>query len=202
VRHDLGDDVTILAATSWRNNAAMVEDLVVLGYLKKEDYVLDTTYGDGKWWTTWEPTTLVKNANVFDFTAIPFKDNAFDVVVFDPPYVCTGGRETTTIIDFYKRYGLTDAPTTPSKLQDLIEDGLAECVRVVKPVGLVLVKCMDYVSSGHLWPGVYHTTGCARLLGLELRDHLYHVGHARPQPPGRRQVHARQNLSHLLVLEK
>jgi hypothetical protein len=202
VRHDLGDAVSILAATSWRNNAAMVEDLVTLGYLKKDDLVLDATYGDGKWWTTWQPTVLFYNQNDFDFRDMPISNDTYDVVVFDPPYVCTGGRKTSTLKEFNDRYGLTDAPPTPDELQFLIEGGLRECKRVVRPDGLILVKCMDYVSSGKLWPGVFFTTEYARWLGLKLRDHLYHVGHARPQPPGRRQVHARQNLSHLLVLEK
>ena len=74
--------------------------------------------------------------------------------------------------------------------------------RVVKPTGIVLVKCQDYISSGKFWAGTHHTLTCALDVGFELIDRLEHYGAPRPQPPGRRQVHARRNLATLFVLRR
>lgn len=78
---------------------------------------------------------------------------------------------------------------------------LAEVARVVRHRGLVLVKCQDYITSGRLWPGTHHTTTRGLELGLRLVDRLEYLTSPRPQPSGRRQVHARRNLSTLLVWE-
>jgi len=136
-----------------------------------------------------------------DFRDLPEVDGAYDVAVFDPPYVCVGGRTTTGLPDMHDRYGLTDAPRTPAGVQALIDDGLAEVARVVRHRGLVLVKCQDYITSGRLWPGTHHTTTRGLELGLRLVDRLEYLTSPRPQPSGRRQVHARRNLSTLLVWE-
>ena len=195
----------VMAATSWVDSAALVEDCVKLGYLRPEWRTLDPTYGRGSWWRRWRPDQLVCHdlaMDGVDFRYLPEDDGTFDVAVFDPPYVCVGGRQTSTIPDFLDRYGLADAPKTPAALQKLIDDGLAEVARVVVGGGLLLVKCQSYVWGGKLWPGTFRVAERAERLGLELVDHLVHISGRRPQPPGRRQVHARRNHSDLLVLRK
>jgi tRNA G10 N-methylase Trm11 len=182
----------------------MIVDMVRLGYLKDTDSVLDPTYGTGRWWKKWRPEkfTYRTHAAGFDFRNTIFYDNEFDAVAYDPPYVCIGGRKTSGIKSMYDGYGLTDAPTTPQALQLLINAGLSEMMRVVKPRGIILVKCQDYVSSGKLYPGTFNTQYWAGIIGLELVDRFEHIGNPRPQPPGRRQVHARRNLSTLFVFRK
>lgn len=198
----------VLAASAWPTNADLIADVARLGYLEPGDRVLDPTHGLGVWWKRWRPAQLVAHDldpakapdGPADFRHLPYRSGCFDAATYDPPYVCVGGRRTTTLPDLHDRYGLTGAPATPAELQRLIDAGLAELVRVVKPRGLVLVKCQDYVSSGRLWPGTHHTLAHAFDLGCELVDRLEHLAGVRPQPPGRRQVHARRNLSTLLVL--
>jgi DNA modification methylase len=201
--------MTVMAATAWPSNAELIEACAELGYLKKSDAVLDPTYGRGTWWKRWKPDDLTAldaradlSFNRHDFTDLPAPDNLFDVVAYDPPYVCVGGRATTGTPDMHDRYGMTDAPRTPLALQRLINDGLKECARVVKPKGLILCKVQDYVSSGRLWIGTHHTLSFGLSIGLELVDRLEMIGAPRPQPPGRRQVHARRNLSTMFILKK
>lgn len=194
--------MTVLAANTWRTNAELIADVAKL-YLSRDDVIFDATYGEGVWWKVWKPHLLIKNKNNHDFRHMPsFGDGCFDVVAFDPPYVCVGGRRTTGIPEMHERYGLTDAPTSPRTLQWLIDDGLTECARVLKPKGYLLCKVQDYISSGKLWPGTHHTLTHALSIGLTLVDRFEHIGNPRPQPSRRRQVHARRNLSTLLVFRK
>lgn len=208
----------VLRATFWKSNAELIEDCVRLGYLKPEWKTLDPTYGKGIWWKNWKPKRLVKHdleLDGVDFRNLPHRANTFDAITYDPPYVSAGGRATTTIREFYAAYGLHGAPTTPKKLQRLINDGLTEMHRVVKPGGIVMVKCQDYISSGSLWSGTYLTERKARALGFEVVDKLIHIRKSGgPQPKGRTrkgpngtridtvQQHARGNTSMLLVLRK
>jgi hypothetical protein len=195
-------DAPVLAATAWKTNAHLVEDVVRLGYLRDQDAVLDPTYGRGTWWKRWKPERLVTHdlrIDGVDFRALPYSGE-FDAAVYDPPYVCVGGRKTTGIPDLHDRYGLADAPKTPQELQALIDAGLSSVARSVRPRGYVLVKCQDYISGGKLWAGTHWTlTHGIEALGLTPIDRLEHIGGVRPQPPGRKQVHARRNLSTLLV---
>lgn len=214
-----------LAAHRWTSNADLIADVAALGYIKATDRVLDPTYGRGIWWKRVRPPLLVShNRDVdedgFDFRHMPYNDNEFDVVAYDPPYVSVGGRRTSTLgrvdnatstlradgnggSDFHDRYGLVEAPTSPKELQQLINDGLTEAKRVLKPRGYVLAKCADYISSGNFWDGTYQTEKHAKeVLGLKQHERFEMIGSVRPQPPGREQQHARRNLSTLFVFQK
>ena len=61
-----------------------------------------------------------------DFTDLPFQDNSFPLVVFDPPHL-TGAKETAWLV---KKYGKLD-DTWPQ----MLHDGFLECMRVLKPDG-------------------------------------------------------------------
>jgi len=220
--------VTVLAATYFKNNAEMIEACAKLKFIDKRMSILDPTFGNGLWWTKWKPARLYYHdfaLDGVDFRNLPYPDNRFDAIAFDPPYVSAGGRESTTIKKMYDAYGMKGAPTSPLLLQRLINRGLRENYRVVRPAkmdkeellrgGIVLVKCMDYVSSGQLWSGTYWTERYARRLGFRIEDKLIHVKKSGgPQPKGRtrklktgevvpsRQQHAAHNASMLLVLRK
>lgn len=197
----------ILAATAWPTNAAMIADVVRLGYLKNTDLILDPTYGEGGWWKTWRPSIgrveapLYGGGTLWDFRQMYYQDEVFDAVAFDPPYVSVGGRKTSTVKKFQNRYGMDETPNSPQGVQDDINAGLAECWRVVKRGGIVLVKCQDYVSSGRLYPGTHHTLTAAFALGFQLVDRLEHLGEPGPQSQIT-QVHARHCHSTLFVLRR
>lgn len=214
--------MTVLAATAWNTNGDMIAEVVQLGFLQKDWVTLDPTYGRGLWWSKWRPSRLVAHDKFtldgVDFRALPYPDEYFDASVFDPPYVSVGGRKTSTLkpvdnsrgphrrtregSDFHDRYGLRDAAKTPAGVQRDINLGLAEVARVTRPGGYILVKCQDYISGGKFWPGVFLTTKAGRALNLEIVDVLLHLGGVRPQPGGRKQRHARRNLSTLIVFRR
>lgn len=66
-----------------------------------------------------------------DFTAMPFPDESFHLVVFDPPHL-TSISETAWLC---KKYGkLKDG------WEDMLRDGFNECMRVLKPYGTLIFK--------------------------------------------------------------
>lgn len=170
--------------TPWRDNAELIARGVVgLGWLTPDDNVLDTTYGGGVWWNDFTPPRFTYHdieIDGVDFRELPHPDNSFDVVAFDPPYVCTGGRETSTIGKFNKQYGLDKAPRTPEALAEMNDAGLAECFRVTR--GLVLAKTANYVWSGKLFMGAHRTVERALALGFKVEDSFVHTGTVRMQP--------------------
>lgn len=207
-------DGPVLAATYWPNNGHMVADLHRLGYLRDSDRVLDPTYENGVWWQQWRPddlTTLHRDSDGTDFRHLDFPAHSFDAITYDPPYVCPGGRKTSTMQSFHARYGMAEAGvddpmfSTPAELQQLINDGLTEMVRLVKPAGLIFVKCQNYVWGGKFFEGAEHTRAHAIGLGCMVEDRLEFLAHPRPQPATnpdgnpRSQRHARRNLSTLFV---
>lgn len=217
------EPVPILAALDWPENGHLIAACARLGYLDESWVTLDPTYGAGTWWKFWRPRDLVtfnRAEDGSDFRNLPLEDASVDAVAFDPPYVSKGGRETSGIIAMDERYGQDDAPATPALLQDLIDQGLTEMVRVCRKRGVILVKCQDYVSSGRYWNGTYLTQRHAiETLGLHQIDRFEHyVKSPRPQPKRTRkgppgpdgkptripspQVHARRNLSTLFVFRK
>lgn len=73
----------------------------------------------------------IKPDIIGDFCNIPFPDNTFHLVVFDPPHLIKAGDNSWLA----KKYGkLSD--TWP---QDL-KKGFDECMRVLKPCGTLIFK--------------------------------------------------------------
>ncbi|WP_373031631.1 class I SAM-dependent methyltransferase [Sulfurovum sp.] len=75
---------------------------------------------------------VVKPDKVVDFRNMPFGDNSFHHVVFDPPHFYKGAGKTGRIAF---DYGLLD-----KTWRDDIKDGFAECFRVLSPMGTLIFK--------------------------------------------------------------
>ena len=67
---------------------------------------------------------------VADFTALPFADESFWHVVFDPPHVECKAK-TGTI----KKYGSLEG-----EWREMLRKGFSECFRVLKPNGTLIFK--------------------------------------------------------------
>ena len=192
------------AAHRWPSNAHLIEDVARLGYLRAEDYTLDPTHGQGVWWRRWRPERLVRTdiipANApdgpADFTTLPWPGDVFDAVAFDPPYRLNGRPDP----GFDIKYG-TQARAGWQERHELIRQGITECFRVLRPEGILLVKCQDQVCGGRVRWQTHEFTEHAEEQDSRLVDSLLMIG-GRPQPPGRRQVHANHNYSTLLVFRK
>lgn len=189
----------ILASTAWPSNCDMIVDVAKLGYLRDDWHTLDATYGRGTWWKKWRPKDLVIHdikMDGVDFRHLPHADNEFDAVILDGPYKLNG----TATIEVDERYGVEKYATWRERHQ-LIRDGMTECLRVLKPRGILLVKCQAQVSSGKIRWQPFEFTQHGIEQGAELVDRLNMLGH-RPQPNGTRQIYSRQNCSTLLIFKK
>jgi hypothetical protein len=77
-------------------------------------------------------TITIKPDQVMDFRAIPYPNESFQCVVFDPPHML-GLSEKSWM---RKKYGVLEKDTW----QDDIKQGFAECFRVLKPNGTLIFK--------------------------------------------------------------
>ena len=77
-------------------------------------------------------TITIKPDQVMDFRAIPYPNESFQCVVFDPPHML-GLSEKSWM---RKKYGVLEKDTW----QDDIRQGFAECFRVLKPNGTLIFK--------------------------------------------------------------
>ena len=66
-----------------------------------------------------------------DFTALPFPDGQFKVVVLDPPHLVHAGKKSWLA----KKYG-----RLTQDWNNDIRKGFAECFRVLKPGGVLIFK--------------------------------------------------------------
>jgi hypothetical protein len=172
-------------------------------WIRPEDSVLDVTYGRGMFWTRYRPahlTTHDLSSDGVDFRSLPESDGSYDVVVFDPPYIAQGGRETSTMKPMLDRYGLYDCPQNVAQLEELISAGIHECARVTRR--LLMVKCMDYINGGRYVQGRHHVVTAAMAAGLRQVDEFVHHSGAGPQSNHERQIHSRRVHSFLCVFQK
>ena len=71
-----------------------------------------------------ERTCFVHPDVMCDFTDLPFDDNQFALVVFDPPHLINVGENSWMC----KKYGKLD-----ENWPKMLHDGFRECMRVLKP---------------------------------------------------------------------
>lgn len=85
---------------------------------------LETNLCDGR-------SLVVKPDIVGDFRSMPFEDNTFKMVIFDPPHLVRVGESSW----LRKKYGYLNE----SWPQD-ISKGFKECFRVLEPNGFLIFK--------------------------------------------------------------
>ena len=74
----------------------------------------------------------VKPDVVADFRAMPFEDDIYDLIVFDPPHLKWAGRNSI----MKAQYGQLDKDDWPEDIRQV----MSECMRVLKPTGTLIFK--------------------------------------------------------------
>ncbi len=208
----------VLVSAHVGGNAEVFPRILEL-HVPKGSKVADITWGQGVFWKRvpagdYEVVRSDLKSGV-DCRKLPYKDEEFDCVVFDPPYMegffrrsegHLGGSGTHSA--FRKAYsnGETtngDGPKWHAAVVDLYIKGGRETARVLKKNGIFIVKCQDEVSANRQWLTHVEIITAYEKLGFYARD-LFVV--VRPNQPGVsrliKQVHARKNHSYFLVFQK
>jgi len=92
--------------------------------IRKENHEMKTNNGGTK-------TLNIDPDVICDFTNLPFADNTFSLVVFDPPHA----KNLSEASLLRKEYGSLQNDWKP-----LIKKGFRECMRVLKPNGVLIFK--------------------------------------------------------------
>lgn len=167
--------------------------------------IADVTYGNGNFWKKIDlakydfyPSDIKTG---IDFRNLPYKNNSFDIVVLDPPYL---HRSSTPINeDLDKTYSNNKRDGHGTKyVHNLYRSGIMESHRVLNENGLVFVKCQDQIMSGknvfdHI--AIYKMAVELNFLPEDLFV-LTRIG--QPMMRHKYQVHARKNHSYLWVFRK
>jgi hypothetical protein len=180
--------------------------------------VADVTFGKGVFWRDIPPDEYrlfpsdLKTG--VDCRQLPYGNSEMDCVVLDPPYMeglyrsdnSFAGNGTHTA--FRDHYSNGDRPASlNSKWHDAVLElyvrAAIEARRVLKPNGILIVKCQDEVSAG-----------VQRLTHVEIILNLLKLGYypkdvfvvVRRNRPGvtriLKQLHARKNHSYFLVFQR
>ena len=68
---------------------------------------------------------------IADFTDLPFEKETFALVVFDPPHLIRGGKNSWMVAKYGKLTG---------QWENELKAGFAECWRVLRPQGTLILK--------------------------------------------------------------
>jgi hypothetical protein len=201
----------ILAVAEWQTNAELIRDIIKVGYIKMGDTVFDATYGEyGVFWKIRRPKYLTTNdlTHPADYAmdwcesddvlahveSCPEFAAGFKHVVYDPPYKMNG----TPTPEVDARYGVGESTSLAQRLE-VIQLG----VQNLAPLALerMFIKCQDAVVSGKIVWQTRMITDQMEDQGFRLRDR-WDMVRWRSQPAGRRQLHAGQNRSTLLIFDR
>ena len=75
-------------------------------------------------------TNIIDPDVVGDFTDMPFEDESFYHIVFDPPHIVSNSESQIT-----KKYGKLEG-----NWREMLRQGFKECFRVLKPNGTLIFK--------------------------------------------------------------
>lgn len=83
---------------------------------------------------------------IVDFTSMPFPDESFALVVFDPPHLCHGGDNAWLV----RKYGRLEKGWPA-----MLRDGYRECMRVLKPHGVLVFKWSEVqIPVSRVWSAI------------------------------------------------
>lgn len=81
-----------------------------------------------------------------DFTNLPFKNDTFLLVIFDPPHLKRAGNNSWMV----KKYGKLD-----ENWPQMLHDGFQECMRVLKQNGVLIFKWSEcQIPASEVWDAI------------------------------------------------
>jgi SAM-dependent methyltransferase len=172
--------------------------------------ILDATINAGRFWLGSQRPVIGLDIErrhrpsvVGDNMRMPFHDDAFDVVVYDPPHVPNQGKDKQK--DFNTRFGLV--LKSPAKngynFSHLYGPFVQEAYRVLKPEGILFCKITDYVHNHRLQWAHVELIQAATAVGFRPCDCIVKVRKGPiVDPKWQTAHHARRHHCYWLVFRK
>lgn len=118
--------------------------------------ILDACYNTGKMWkglpykvTSMDIDPVMKCDFTASFTDMPFADDSFDVVAFDPPHLPNANASNNRTTGLADVYGIRvqDDMRAADHVGGMFTPFLLEARRVLRPSGIVIAKIADLVHN-------------------------------------------------------
>lgn len=207
----------VVVSAHMTGNAEVFPHILAL-HVPQGATIADVTYGKGVFWRNVDrsqynllPSDIQKGV---DCRKLPYADDSLDAVVLDPPYMEGLFRKEKQHMAGSGTYGAfrqhysngeetKDGPRWHEAVLDLYSRAGDEAYRVLKPNGVLIVKCQDEVSANqqrltHVELIVYYES-----IGFYTKDLFVIVRQNRPAISRlKKQVHARKNHSYFVVFVK
>ena len=98
-----------------------------------------------------------------DYKSLPFDDNSFKIVVFDPPHLIRG-EDNSWLVQKYGRL--------PISWQEDLQQGFAECMRVLASYGVLVFKWNEtQIKVGEIIAAVGHEPLIGHKSGKAMNTH-------------------------------
>jgi hypothetical protein len=199
------------------SNADIFPQILAL-HVPDGSVVADVTYGTGIFWKNIPKGKYhLKSSDIttgVDCRKLPYTVESIDCVVLDPPYMEGLFRRSAehlagsgTYRAFRETYsngeGTEHGPKWHKAVLDLYFKAGREAYRVLRPKGILIVKCQDEVSAGKQNLTHVEIVNEYEKLGFYTKD-LFVVVRSNNASVSRlkKQVHARKNHSYFLVFVK
>ncbi len=216
----MSGDAPVLTAKVGKNSAVFPGMMGL--YVPEGSVVADLTFGRGAFWkdvrqgaySILASDTEDRRGKSYrrcraDFTfimanmqALPYRAESLDVVIMDPPYSQLSTRpQKNDSFSFSGAYNL-ETNRGGDGVKALYRTGILEAHRVLRPEGLAVVKCQDFVNGGRQnWLHV-DLFSWAVEAGFAADDLFVLVQDQRPMMRHDYQLHARKNHSYFWVFRK
>lgn len=143
-----------LASTWDADDAELLERMLDFYPREEPGRILDATINGGRFWRGSKRPIIGMDVEakhrpnlVGDNSCMPFQNQAFEVVVYDPPHIPNQGRDKSK--DFNIRFGLVlrSAKENGYSFAHTYPPFLREAYRVLKPEGILFCKISDYIHD-------------------------------------------------------
>lgn len=208
---DLQDEPTLIYSGKQGHNCDLFPYVMSL-FVPRGGKVADVTYGRGVFWKyipegvfDLRATDLTEG---FDARNLPYEDETFDAVVFDPPYMHTpGGTAHENHQNFETYYRNNEAEPRSSKYHEavleLYLESSLEAFRILKWEGILIVKCQDEVCANQQRLTHVEIINELSQQGFYCQDMFVLLQTGKPRISRMKsQRHARKNHSYFLVFRK